>query len=186
MPWACPTPWPAASRSAAHVRRPGSLSMWWSVSQSNQEARGIRPVRGMHGPQAVHAREVKAQSPQMTVDPSRIERSLLGRTGRVAMTPPAAESDRVRSHGPGRWGEEWRVRRVGFFTQHSACSTPHSCRARSDRRGQAPKGTGGMPRRRRHCERGRLRKVRGSCPTSVDPGMLTQTRGTETSQYPEE
>ena len=34
--------------------------------------------------------------------------------------------------------------------------------------------------------RGRLRNVRGSCPTSVDPGMPEETRGTETSQYPEE
>ncbi len=34
--------------------------------------------------------------------------------------------------------------------------------------------------------RGRLRKVRGSCPTSVEPGMPEQTQGTETSQYLEE
>ena len=57
---------------------------------------------------------------------------------------------------------------------------------RPDRRGQAPKGTGGMPRRHQQYGRGRLRKVRGSCPTSVDPGMPEETRGTETSQYPEE
>ena len=56
----------------------------------------------------------------------------------------------------------------------------------SDRRGQAPKGTGGMPRRHQDGKRGRLRNVRGSCPTSVDPGILAETRGTETSQYPEE
>src|SRR4029079_10156067 len=31
-----------------------------------------------------------------------------------------------------------------------------------------------------------LRNVRGSCPTSVDPGIPEETRGTETSQYPEE
>jgi len=43
-----------------------------------------------------------------------------------------------------------------------------------------------MPRRHQQCERGRLRNVRGSCPTSVDPGMLTKTQGTETSQYLEE
>src|SRR4029077_2910166 len=63
---------------------------------------------------------------------------------------------------------------------------PPSGGRRPDRRGQAPKGTGGMPRRHQQCGRGRLRNVRGSCPTSVDPGMLTETRGTETSQYPEE
>ena len=34
--------------------------------------------------------------------------------------------------------------------------------------------------------RGRLRKVRGSCPTSVEPGMPEVTQGTETSQYLEE
>src|SRR5438552_3414012 len=55
-----------------------------------------------------------------------------------------------------------------------------------DRRGQAPKGTGGMPRRHQQFGRGRLRKVRGSCPTSVEPGIPGETRGTETSQYPEE
>jgi hypothetical protein len=54
------------------------------------------------------------------------------------------------------------------------------------RRGQAPKGTGGMPRRHQEFGRGRLRKVRGSCPTSVEPGIPEKTRGTETSQYPEE
>ncbi len=56
----------------------------------------------------------------------------------------------------------------------------------SGRRGQAPKGTGGMPRRHQNSRRGRPRKVRGSCPTSVDPGIPAKTRGTETSQYPEE
>lgn len=37
------------------------------------------------------------------------------------------------------------------------------------RRGQAPKGTGGMPRRRRQAGRGRLRKARGRGRTPVDP-----------------
>ena len=59
-------------------------------------------------------------------------------------------------------------------------------RATPGRRGQVPKGTGGMPRRHQKCGRGRLRYVRGSGPTRVDPGMPAQTRGTETSQYPEE
>ena len=48
---------------------------------------------------------------------------------------------------------------------------------RPDRRGQAPKGTGGMPRRHQQCRRGRLRYVRGSCPTNVDPGMPAQDPG---------
>lgn len=50
-------------------------------------------------------------------------------------------------------------------------------RRRPDRRGQAPKGAGGMPRRHQQFERGRLRYVRGSCPTSVDPGILEENPG---------
>ena len=34
--------------------------------------------------------------------------------------------------------------------------------------------------------RGRLRKVRGSCQTSFDPGIPELTQGTETSHYLEE
>ena len=45
------------------------------------------------------------------------------------------------------------------------------------RRGQAPKGTGGMPRRRRQCGRGRLRNARGSGRTRVDPEMPTTQPG---------
>jgi len=43
-----------------------------------------------------------------------------------------------------------------------------------------------MPRRHQKRGRGRLREARGSCQTSVDPAIPTETRGTETSQYPEE
>ena len=64
-------------------------------------------------------------------------------------------------------------------------SGPGSAR-RSGRRGQAPKGTGWMPRRHPSFGRGRLRNVRGSCPTSVDPGIPETTEGTETSQYLQE
>ena len=53
----------------------------------------------------------------------------------------------------------------------------------TSRCGQAPKGVGGMPRRHQKSERGRLRNAWGSCRTSVDPGILTKTQGTETSQY---
>ena len=56
----------------------------------------------------------------------------------------------------------------------------------SSRCGQAPKGVGGMPWRHQKSERGRLRNAWGSCRTSVDPGILTKTQGTETSQYLEE
>ena len=76
--------------------------------------------------------------------------------------------------GGGGWGPSGR--RVGGVGR----------RAASGRRGQAHKGTGRMPRRHQRYGRGRLRNVRGSCPTSVDPGMPVETRGTETSQYPEE
>ena len=65
--------------------------------------------------------------------------------------------------------------------------TKRSSRKRGPgRRGQALKGTGGMPRRHQEFGRGRLRKVRGSCPTSVEPGIPEKTQGTETSQYLEE
>lgn len=53
----------------------------------------------------------------------------------------------------------------------------------SSRCGQASKGVGGMPWRHQKSERGRLRNAWGSCRTSVDPGILTKTQGTETSQY---
>jgi len=43
-----------------------------------------------------------------------------------------------------------------------------------------------MPRRHPSFGRGRLRNVRGSCPTSVDPGIPETTEGTETSQYLQE
>ena len=53
----------------------------------------------------------------------------------------------------------------------------------TSRCGQAPKGVGGMPRRHQKSGRGRLRNAWGSCRTSVDPGILTKTQGTEPSQY---
>jgi hypothetical protein len=52
--------------------------------------------------------------------------------------------------------------------------------------GQATKSVWGMSWRQKAEGRGRLRKVRGSCQTSVDPGIPELTRGTETSQYPVE
>src|SRR4051794_13178633 len=52
--------------------------------------------------------------------------------------------------------------------------------------GQASKGGWGMSWHQKAKGRGRLRKVRGSCQTSFDPGIPELTRGTETSQYPEE
>ena len=76
---------------------------------------------------------------------------------------------------------------LGDLTGRSGVSLSVSRPGRgSDRRGQAPKGTGGMPRRHQRIRRGRLRNVRGSCPTSVDPGIPEATQGTETSQYLEE
>ena len=52
--------------------------------------------------------------------------------------------------------------------------------------GQATKGVWGMSWRQKAKGRGRLRKVRGSCQTSFDPGIPELTQGTETSQYLEE
>ena len=102
---------------------------------------------------------------------------------RIARSLPETRAPRRETPRPGQsrgTGPPHRVD-VGRGLEHS------SRRARRpDRRGQAPKGTGGMPRRHQGYGRGRLRKVRGSCRTSVDPGMPVQTRGTETSQYPEE
>ena len=52
--------------------------------------------------------------------------------------------------------------------------------------GQATKGVWGMSWHQKAEGRGRLRKARGSCQTSIDPEIPVPTRGTETSQYPEE
>ena len=55
-----------------------------------------------------------------------------------------------------------------------------------DQCGQATKGMWGMSWRQKAKGRGRLRKVRGSCQTSFDPGIPELTQGTETSHYLEE
>src|SRR5438067_253110 len=52
--------------------------------------------------------------------------------------------------------------------------------------GQASKGAWGMSGRQEAQGRGRRRNARGSCQPSFDPGVPESTRGTETSQYPEE
>ena len=52
--------------------------------------------------------------------------------------------------------------------------------------GQASKGVWGMSWHQKAKGRGRLRKVRGSCQTSFDPGIPELTQGTETSHYLEE
>ena len=52
--------------------------------------------------------------------------------------------------------------------------------------GQASKGVWGMSWHQKAKGRGRLRKVRGSCQTSFDPGVPELTQGTETSHYLEE
>jgi hypothetical protein len=101
---------------------------------------------------------------------------------RIARSLPEAVGRRVaRRRGPTNQGTDppESVVAIGVPSRRARARRP-------DRRGQAPKGTGGMPRRHQEYGRGRLRKVRGSCRTSVDPGMPAETRGTETSQYPEE
>ena len=56
----------------------------------------------------------------------------------------------------------------------------------SEQCGQANKGVWGMSWHQKAKGRGRLRKVRGSCQTSFDPGTPEPTQGTETSHYLEE
>ena len=56
----------------------------------------------------------------------------------------------------------------------------------SEQCGQASKGVWGMSWHQKAKGRGRLRKVRGSCQTSFDPGIPELTQGTETSHYLEE
>ena len=55
-----------------------------------------------------------------------------------------------------------------------------------DRRGQAPKGTGGMPRRHQMAGVEGCDKSGGVASRTLIPEYLLETRGTETSQYPEE
>ena len=57
---------------------------------------------------------------------------------------------------------------------------------RSDRRGQAPKGTGGMPRRHQMVGVEGRDRSGGAAQRASIPEFSLDTRGTETSQYPEE
>ena len=57
---------------------------------------------------------------------------------------------------------------------------------RPDRRGQAPKGTGGMPRRHQDSGVEGCEKSGGAAQRASIPECPSETRGTETSQYPEE
>src|SRR5258708_38070076 len=59
-------------------------------------------------------------------------------------------------------------------------------RAGSDRRGQAPKGTGGMPRRHQMAGVEGRERSGGAAQRAAIPECPLETRGTETSQYPEE
>ena len=59
-------------------------------------------------------------------------------------------------------------------------------RAGPDRRGQASKGTGGMPRRHQMAGVAGCEKSGGVAERALIPDYPLETRGTETSQYPEE
>ena len=59
-------------------------------------------------------------------------------------------------------------------------------RAGSDRRGQDPKGTGGMPRRDQMAGVEGRERSGGAAQRASIPESSRKTRGTETSQYPEE
>ena len=62
----------------------------------------------------------------------------------------------------------------------------HERGAGPDRRGQAPKGTGGMPRRHQMAGVEGRDRSGGAAQRALIPEYLLETRGTETSQYPEE
>ncbi len=59
-------------------------------------------------------------------------------------------------------------------------------KAGPDRRGQAPKGTGGMPRRHQMAGVEGRERSGGAAQRASIPEFLLDTRGTETSQYPQE
>ena len=59
-------------------------------------------------------------------------------------------------------------------------------RAGPDRRGQAPKGTGGMPRRHQMAGVEGRERSGGAAQRASIPECPLDTRGTETSQYPQE
>jgi len=71
---------------------------------------------------------------------------------------------------------------VGFVGERDLSRS----QAGSDRRGQAPKGTGGMPRRHQMAGVEGCEKFGGVASQTLIPKCLLETRGTETSQYPEE
>jgi hypothetical protein len=62
----------------------------------------------------------------------------------------------------------------------------HDLEAGPDRRGQAPKGTGGMPRRHQMAGVEGRERSGGAAQRASIPEYPLETRGTETSQYPEE
>ena len=62
----------------------------------------------------------------------------------------------------------------------------HEIGAGPDRRGQAPKGTGGMPRRHQMVGVEGRERSGGAAQRALSPECPPETRGTETSQYPEE
>ena len=118
--------------------------------------------------------------PAHPLGPGRLPRPARGPPGRRPGSPsPASDATASRLQAP-----RPPARTAGGAVNPAAVGRRERARG-PGRRGQAPKGTGGMPRRHQ-IGRGRLRKVRGSCPTSVEPGRPEKTRGTETSQYPEE
>ncbi len=103
--------------------------------------------------------------------------------GRVAAESPTRTDplgwDRYwKWRGPRRETPPPRARRTVITAGSGACPlSPGGGGSGPGRRGQVPKGTGGMPRRHQQGRRGRLRNARGSGPTRVDPGMPAQDPG---------
>jgi hypothetical protein len=76
--------------------------------------------------------------------------------------------------------------RRGGFVRNPAHLWMAWGKAGPDRRGQAPKGTGGMPRRHQMAGVEGRERSGGAAQRALSPEYLLDTRGTETSQYPQE
>ncbi len=83
----------------------------------------------------------------------------------------------------------WNFPKFGSRGRRSRWSMQPNPRVRTrrpDRRGQAPKGTGGMPRRHQMAGVEGRERSGGAAQRASIPEYPLDTRGTETSQYPQE
>ena len=131
-----------------------------------------------------HARQVSLQCGSGTfsstnVDPLWISRELTTLDGVVTRRARSV----ARRAGPRRWDlgppRSGRCRRSSLFREAGPKAGP-------DRRGQASKGTGGMPRRHQMVGVEGRDRSGGAAQRASIPEFSLDTRGTETSQYPQE